>query len=417
MKFRERIKDSSFWIVFLLIYCSQDTLLFGTNANRVCFLIKNIFMVAFFIYIVRRPTLNPEYSSKNVRVTLVGLVAMSMLSATFNADLTLKYFYEILLFFIAYNVTRVITYAKFREQFVYSVFYLSILSVACYFISLLAYSIIQVLPSFSNVVGLKFHSMGGLVNISEMPLYGIIRNYSLFREPGVYAIFLIIGLLFLYNIDAIESRQKTVIFIIFAVAIITTFSTAGYIGLFLWLIYFVFGTNKKIGTGSKLIILLLFAAGAYFVISNEHIVLSIFDKMTGNNVSSDSRFGAISNNIDLWQRSVVSMLFGNGYQYVENSIEAVAQANGYLAGHNTNTFLKMLSVHGIFYFISTLSLLYMSCRRLTSNRFAMYVFILFCVMFSNEDLIFNQVLYIILFYGLTTNTRYEKTSIRRIGTV
>lgn len=40
----DRFKDGSFWLVFLLIYCSQDALLFGTNANKIFFLIKISFL-------------------------------------------------------------------------------------------------------------------------------------------------------------------------------------------------------------------------------------------------------------------------------------------------------------------------------------------------------------------------------------
>lgn len=417
MRFKERIKDSSFWIVFLLIYCSQDALVFGTNANRMFFLIKNIFLVTFFIYIVRKPTQNPGYSSKNASMTLIGLVVMSMLSAMFNVDLTLKYFYEILLFFIAYNVTRVISFSKFREQYVYSIYYLSLLSVVAYFVSLFAYPLIEVLPTLKNESGFMYYSLGGLVNISERPTYGIIRNASLFREPGMYAIFLIISLIFLFNTDSISSKKKNIIFTVLSIAVFTTLSTAGYIGLVLVLLYLVIGKNKQITFSSKLVLLIISLAGFYFLISNESLASSVFNKMSGNNASADSRFGAIYNNIEMWQRSVVSMLFGNGYYFVESNIDVVAMRNGYVAGDNTNTFFKMLSVHGFFYFIFVLTLLYMSCRRLVTNWLSLYVFILICVMLSNEDLIFNQVLYIILFYGLTTRERNEGDSTRRLSAV
>jgi len=416
MKFRERIKDGSFWIVFLLIYFSQDTLLSGTNSNRTMFLLKNIVLVLLCLYVANKPRLNQCLNKKNSSIVLIGLMAMSLLSALFNADVTFKYCYEILLFVIAYNVTRVVGFVKFREQFVYAVFYLSVLSVSAYFVSLFAYPIIGLLPSLNNVAGFKFHSLLGFVNVSEIPMYGLMRNYSLFREPGVYAIFLIISLLFLFNTNTIDPKKKNLIILILFIAILTTLSTAGIIGIVFLLIYLLLRGNKQMGSSTIFLIGMLMI-GSYYLFSNEVVSSSVFNKLSGENTSADSRFGSIINNIDLWLRNTVSILFGNGYQFVENGIEAVAQDNGYVAGHNTNTFFKMLSVHGIFYFISALSLLYMSCRRLTSNRFSLYVFILLCVMFSNEDLIFNQVLYIILFYGLTTNERYEKTSVRRVSAV
>ncbi len=416
MKFRERIGDSSFWVVFLLIYFSQDTLLFGTNANHTMFLLKNIVLVLLCLYLSNKSTQNQCVYKNSSKIVLIGLITMSLLSAIFNVDVTLKYFYEILLFVIAYNYTRVVGFTKFREQFVYFIFYLSVLSVAVYFISLLAYPVIELLPSFNNVANVKFYSLFGLVNVSEIPMFGLIRNYSLFREPGVYAIFLIIGLIFLFNTNTIDHKQKNIIYVVLLIACFTTLSTAGYIGLGLFFLYLIICNNKQITGSFKLVLLISFIVAFYFLLSDEILISSVFGKLSGSE-SSDSRFGAIYNNIDLWQRNIVSILFGNGYEFVENNVEVVAQANGYSASHNTNTFFKMLSVHGIFYFISALLLLYKSCRRLTSNHYSLYVFILFCVMFSNEDLIFDQIVYVILFYGLLVNEKYEETSVRRVGAV
>lgn len=409
----DRFKDGSFWLVFLLIYCSQDALLFGTNANKIFFLIKNIFLVLVLCLLVRKSNKNISVNKNSSKLALFGLVVMSLLTSVLNFDITLKYFYEILLFFIAYNVTRILSFEKFKEHFVYSLYYLSLLSIALYAVSLFSYSLIELMPSFKNDSGFIYYSFLGLCNVSEVPMYGMMRNASLFREPGVYVIFLIISLIFLYNTKTIDKGQRNKILLVSSVAILTTLSTAGYIGLLLLVGYLVLGKSNQIGYGSKLFVIFLCIIGVYFVLTNDSLYSPVFNKLSGGNDSADSRFGAISNNIDMWSKDVMSVLFGNGYQYVENNIDLVSVEKKYVSVHNTNTLLKMLSVHGIFYFITIITLLFASSRKIASNHFSIYVMLVLCVMLSNEDLIFNQILYIILFYGFSTNEAYDENTIFR----
>ena len=361
--------------------------------------------------LVRKSNKNISVNKNSSKLALFGFVVMSLLTSVLNFDITLKYFYEILLFFIAYNVTRILSFEKFKEHFVYSLYYLSLLSIALYAVSLFSYSLIELMPSFKNDSGFIYYSFLGLCNVSEVPMSGMMRNASLFREPGVYVIFLIISLVFLYNTKTIDKSQRNKILLVSSVAILTTLSTAGYIGLLLLVGYLVLGKSNQIGYGSKLFVIFLCVIGIYFVLTNDSLYSSVFNKLSGGNDSADSRFGAISNNIDMWSKNVVSVLFGNGYQYVEENVDLVAVGKGYVSGHNTNTLFKMLSVHGIFYFITIITLLFASSRKIASNHFSIYVMLVFCVMLSNEDLIFNQILYILLFYGLTNNEVYEENSV------
>lgn len=409
----DRFKDRDFLLVFLLIYCSQDTLLFGTNANKMFFAIKNIFLVLVLLFLVGKTTKNKEINIKCSSLILFSLTTMSLLTALLNFDITFKYGYEILLFFVAYNLTRYMDFMKFREYYVYSIYYLSLISIAFYALSLFSYSLIELLPSLENESGYIYYSFLGLCNVSEVPMYGMIRNASLFREPGVYAIFLIISLVFLYNTNTIDKIQRNKILLVLFIAILTTLSTAGYIGLLLLMGYLLLGKSNQVGIGSKIFVVIVCFVGVYFVLTNDNLYSTVFDKMSGGNDSADSRFGAISNNIDMWSRNNLSILFGNGYLYVENNLGLAGAGKEYASMHNTNTLFKMLSVHGFFYFVTIITLLFISSKKIASNHFSVYVMLLFCVMLSNEDLIFNQILYIIFFYGCSKNLTYEENIIFR----
>lgn len=69
----------------------------------------------------------------------------------------------------------------------------------------------------------------------DVPIYGIIRNHGPFGEPGIFACFLILALLF----NTVEKKsildKRSLVFII---SIITTLSTSGYIALFVIIISF-----------------------------------------------------------------------------------------------------------------------------------------------------------------------------------
>jgi hypothetical protein len=56
------------------------------------------------------------------------------------------------------------------------------------------------------------------------------RNAAFFREPGLYAGYILLGFLFLFlSIDSFSRRQRAAYFLILLVSLITTFSYAGYV--------------------------------------------------------------------------------------------------------------------------------------------------------------------------------------------
>lgn len=100
-------------------------------------------------------------------------------------------------------------------------------------------------------------------------VYGnVIRNPGPFNEPGSFALFLILALIFnlIKNRGQIDNKSKIII-----ITILTTFSTATYFSLILLLGYRVVRT--KVNIVIKLFLMVLFVIGTYFLVIKPSFML------------------------------------------------------------------------------------------------------------------------------------------------
>lgn len=88
------------------------------------------------------------------------------------------------------------------------------------------------------------------------------RNCGFAWEPGPYSVLLIIAIFFRFLINGIKFDKHIIVFII---AILTTFSTTGYIGLIALLAFFLYNKRKKI----------LLIAGPIFILVTTFAFLSL----------------------------------------------------------------------------------------------------------------------------------------------
>jgi len=116
---------------------------------------------------------------------------------------------------------------NYPRYYVNIIYVFTIISFIFYLPSLISPKIYHILLAIPDMPGSEYDNIITLYQVS--PWYGeMIRNYGPFREPGVFAGFLIIAILF----NIIENKnilnKKNIIFI---TGIVTTLSTAGFIAL------------------------------------------------------------------------------------------------------------------------------------------------------------------------------------------
>lgn len=222
--------------------------------------------------------------------------------------------------------------------FVYLVLFLTLYSlITNYVLRGILFSHRNLLGVFYNSSNIQFINLVFSVQIDDISYY---RNFSIFREPGVFQFYLTLAMMLEIFIVKHKIRIQQLILFALAVGILTTFSTNGFIQLvFLTIIYFsiLISNGFKLERRNIFIILASIFLGTYLIWQNNYIywsVYNMFAKLTDLfNVSTLSRLDSIVSNIQLFFRSP---LIGNKSLIVFDSF-----------GHNTSSSLILYSLFGV----------------------------------------------------------------------
>lgn len=383
-------------ILFAVIYFSKDTLLFGTNADTVFEMALYVSMPLLMVWVFAVGCFRRSVISNGACVAAViycALVLLTML-LTEHAGGNLKYIYECMMIFLAFFVCTVIPVGDFKRHFVNIMTFLAVMSLVAFALRYLFPGINGVFPSVVNTTGYRFTNLW-LAVIPHDIEYVAFRNHGIFREPGTYQGFLNLALLF--YLDEPEHRRdwKALALLL---ALVFTFSTAGYLICGAIILVKIFQGRIRVNLNT-LLLLGTGAAAVLLLIGSGHIEFdsSIFRKLTVSNSSTNSRVGSMLVDAYIGMHSPV---WGNGFEYVEMNFGMIARdVFSMLRVSNTNTVLKMFAVHGIGVMGMFLTGLIRFCRTHIGQReWICYVLILLLIL-SNEDMIFNTCIYIIMMYG------------------
>lgn len=418
MKIPRRYID--YLTVFLLVYTSRETVLFGTNANTTVTLfgffapvlvLATLLIRHYKIFSPVRGRAQIRYRVHTRRLAIV-IIALSLLTMALNLDFNLKYGYEIILCLIAFLLVNQIPFERFARVYNDIILFLSLFALVASILYIVLPGYVSAFPSITNTSGFRYAFLGFCV--IPMETTGVLfRMYGIFREPGVAIIFINLALLFeLFVLD----RKKIFRVLILVLAVGFSLSTAGYIITFLIMLTYVLLSKKK-HLLATIILLVVVSAGAILVMQNEFIFRAIFGKFSAtDSASTGARFGSLTNNIKLIIDNPQGILFGMGYRFVENYFVNLGNVGNAVRGeeHNTNTLLKELSIHGALFFSIFMYRIYRFSHRLfnKTNLRSLMVFFIIVLALSNEDLTVNFILYLIVFYsfgdGLNgPNTKYE----------
>lgn len=391
-------------LITLLIICtSKDTLLFGTNGNPV-FIILGYILLIFTVFLLLYATSRKRnaflYPARGGYI--LGLLSLSILiTCILNFDINIKYFYQICLMICGYLYVYLVPFNKFKKIFSDIIVVLSIASIFSFVIYYINYELLNIFPILSNTNGVQYYFTG----VSFIPIkvaYTMYRSYGIFREPGMYMVFLNIALMFELFSKKINYKR----IIVLSLALLTTLSTAGYLSLFLILIVFISKAKIKIQNKIYFIICVsVVIASILSFIDYEFFFNRIIMKLFDGGSSSDARLDSITINILLLLDNIHAIPFGLGFENVESSFLKKAIEIKSLAGiHNTNTFFKILSVNGFVFFSIYMSSLLLFWRKYYKKEY-IALFLIFCILLSNEDMILNCLTYILPFYTFKVNNK------------
>lgn len=370
-------------VVFILLYISEETLLFGTSDISS---FRSIGKFIGFECIIPLAYLCWHYK-KGVQPTLILVFAIMafwlMISSVFlGGDFNVAMM-EISLMMTSVLFVSLFDYSFFKKSIVQIIFFLSIFSLILFFFQHISYPLTQYLPKVNNFLGFRYNSIG-IANLLDRPLY--IRNMSIFREPGVYAFFLCMALYY-----ELEREQKNLtVFFVLLLSVFTTYSTTGYICSFLLLLYYALHKELK---KRYVIFFSLFILAFLF---DEDVFSLVWNKVDEENGSFLSRLSSVYANLEMFW---MNPLIGIG-EYNASTMfgDVVSSIFGQIAKDNTNTFLLLFAAYGLFYG----SICIWGWARLfykEHGKSFIFVFFVFFLLLSSELLIHNVIFYIILFYG------------------
>lgn len=383
-------------VVFLLLYVSNDTLLFGTNANRLFFWGQVIILIGVFLLLLIS---TKKINARVLQVALL-LIFMFVITEIVNVDdEIIKYIYNTFLVCLTTLIVSRVNVENFLDAYLDIIYFLACVSIIAFILCLSWRSIFSIFPTIVNKSGDRFFYIG-VGTIPDKGMRSIPRMYSIFREPGVYTCFLSLALIIDLFISKNKSIKKT---LVISCAMLLTFSTAAFFLLALTLaIYFgndFFENRDEKGKNRGLFFLLLiFVILLFVIIGKERIWELVFKKLYVENDSFDARLGSIEGNLRMFFSNPIS---GKGWGYVEDNFAAYTAQGVYKGKHNTNTFLKYLALYGIGPFIIIVTgMINFFGVTLKKKKLVLLCILIWVLTLCNEDLNTNIIFYVIPFYGI-----------------
>ncbi len=279
------------------------------------------------------------------------LVLMTIFTMVVHLEFSRLFYWRFLcVIFAAYYLTQLYSFDQISNLFTKIMVIVTLISFVGYFLANNT-TALNVLPRFLNsndkefAIGIVFNFLTGIPE----------RNCGIFWEPGIFATYLILAIVF--EIFAIKrepnaKKKKIIHIIIFTIGVFTANSTAGFLLITLCLLLlFVSGrSSRKMRPLANLLSITVFTLFLVFLVNLDAIIMTTslaeneyIVKLLSSNVESSSRILAMQDNLGVFFNN---FLCGAG-------IEKVSEIQIPFADISTPTYI--LSIFGV------LGLTYIGC--------------------------------------------------------
>ncbi|QUA54042.1 O-antigen ligase family protein [Aristaeella lactis] len=389
-------------LVFFLMFFSNDTYLFGSNKNTLFVSLPRYILLLFclfeFVYFLRQKSIQKH--KKQLVMYCIMLVTFIVISLI-NKELINRTINKMLFMSGGLFVCILLSFKDYSKAFRNSILLISISSTVLWILSYLIPDLVLQLPRMENTAGVKFATII-FAGLDISTIYSpMIRTFGIFWEPGVFQMFINLAILFELFV---ENRPRRVYLIVYCIALLSTFSTTGYIA-FLWivLIYILFGgKNTTISKANRwFIILPILLIILLQIITRTSIGQKVFGK--ANNLKEGTtmvRFASFFASISIARSHPLT---GVGMENVGTQMYTITKASDLYFGwtsQNTNTFLYQFAAHGCIF--GGLFLIGSSLFGRVFHKGALFtfsVFILLIIFYIGENYLVSMVPYVFIFYG------------------
>lgn len=398
-KTNSKIDKISFIVFFIAIFISDDTFNFGTNDNYLYFIFKYLVYFLLTFYLIIKSNFKFFSILTKGSITFYFLVFSVLLTLLMNLDFSGGHIYQIWLLFLAILIVNHFTVSQFIYTYQLFIYFLSIISLLVFILSNISLSLFEIFPIQQNSNGATLYNLYLSVIFTDS---SFIRNTSIFREPGVFMIYLNFAVIFeLFFKDKVNKRYL----LIFIISILTTFSTAAFIILGTIFIGYLFTHSKNINTFKNkfLILFFLLLTLSIFLITDEFYKL-VFEKIGKDNISDGSSLArgvSIVANLNIF---LDNFLYGVGIndfptKFQQYTLKLVGFSLD--VGNNTNTITTLFAIYGVLYGSFFLYMIIIFAKKATNTIFSRFLVLLSLLMlFSNEQLRYSLMFTMLLMFGL-----------------
>lgn len=385
-----------FFLVFTLIFISDESTLFVTNSNT-----SFVFFKYFFYIIITAVMLFYDLimnKQQNVRIVYfsIFIVFISFASMIANQDFTLGNVFRLFFFLYALCFISRLSIEDFIYYFDQIMFPVALISIILFSCSFLFDDIFYFFPKIKNTLGLTYHTIG----IYNVPAVFMGRNFGFCSEPGRYQALLLIGLLFQTSSFLKMKNYKVVVYII---ALLTTLSTTGYTGLLLFIPLICI---KKINYDFRKIFFLIIPFVCFVILYYYTDLFSlegrVFEKFTRVNYhdgdSTVSRLASVFCNVKI---ALEHPVFGVGIQKIAEIFPIYSlEMFGASTKSNTNTILYLFASFGFLYGMMFNFFFLFFSRILFPRRMeALLAASILVIVCCGELFIYSGWLYVLMYYG------------------
>ena len=395
-------------LMLLFFICSAESLIVGTNSAPLAWTIyTNVHYVLFILLGLRFISVKSRKIHLLVPAFLVIFFIVISFAVSDGYNKISTYMHICTVIANAWLIVEQFPFDKFAAVFEKAIFVMAVYSLVVYVIALVAPQIIRILPVIENIAGNRYYTAGlAIISQNGLESGSLFRSFGVFREPGMFQIFLNISFcIYLFYQKESDFRKITV----YILTILSTVSTAGIIAMLLvFIIFTIVGDSKRKG----LIIMLLIAAVVLlsWLTSTYDVFSNAMNKLENEeDMSTVARLYSVIANFKIW---ISYPIFGSGMSV--NSIlfpQIILEETKVEVADSTNTYMYILSCFGIVPFLIFMRGLYRTSKMIIS-RYAFLLFLVFLVLLAGENFLYSSFAWIFAFYGYTImNSKQNNQSI------
>lgn len=392
---------SAYIIIFILIYITSSY--FSTVAGIVPGILSVVilFVSSVLSVVLNRKSFKENFNAKGYMLLLL-LIIVSLVSSFIYGDGIYNHLIIIFAVISGYLVTLAYSFEKFINIYLKIMYFISVFSIFIFVIVFIAPSIFNYVPVIGYRGGVEVHNLFFTV---ALPRAEFNRNYGLFWEPGAFQVYLNLALIF--ELFAKNELRKRYV-LVFILAIITTFSTTGYIVLVPILLAYLIKADFfiKHKHNFKYVIAITIISLLVFKFMPENYIRLLFGKLEGlfsesgnSNFSTTVRINAI---IYPFYEFIKSPFIGVGYsQYLTMAAEKIYTMP-------TFTPINWFALFGLLWGIPCNYYYIRNVLHFKSGKFSRcLIAIALLLVIMSEDFIRIAFMYVLIFYG-TKNMSLDK---------